>query len=189
MDITVEICEAAPAGRSYPNTLILHASELKELAHYAALVPSRQINWAQTFARRGLRHEDYELKAEEGPCSYSFTRRTRACSSLPAAVTLRGRETPAYSDATLQGDCLTYLIEEPVLSFMVCHTREFAVNCRVNEEFPDGVKTLIGDYGVARGLSWHLRGKGAAERFIEWLAKCWDPKCSFLQVEPSDIPF
>jgi hypothetical protein len=189
MDITVEICEAALPGRDFPNTLILRDRQLEQLARYAKLVPSREINWEQTFARKGLCHADYELALEDYPHYFRFERRADANKSLPAKVSLNGREQSAYSDDTVQGELLTYLVEEPVLSFKICRTLELAVNYRVNEEFPDGVKTLIGDYAAAVDFAQHVRGKGAAERFAQQLTQCWDSASSFLQVEPSDIPF
>jgi hypothetical protein len=189
MDITVEICEADLPGRDFPHTIILRDRQLEQLARYARPVPSREINWAQSFARKGLRHADYELKLEDYPHSFSFERRANASKTLPATASFCGREQSAYSDDTVQGDLLTYLVEEPVLSFKICRTLELAVNCRVNEEFPDGVKTLIDDYAAAVEISRHLRGKGAAKRFTQQLTQYWDSARSFLQIEPSDIPF
>ena len=189
LDITVEICEAALPGRDFPHTVILHDRQLEQLARYAKLVPSRAINWTQTFARKGLRHADYETWLEDYPHHFCFQRREEADKKLPKTVSFNGREHSAYSDATEQGELLTYLIEEPVLSFKICRTLDLASNYRANEEFPDGVKTLIGDWAAAVELTRHLRGKGAAERFTQELAQHWDMARSFLQIEPSDIPF
>jgi hypothetical protein len=181
MQLVIEYCEAERVGEQVRSTVILEDGELEHLTHLATYVPAREINWEQSFARKGLDYQHYQL--DGGAVNdFWFKRKSDAPKNLPFMVRMKGDlHCNGYTHQALQGDLLTFVRHAPVLSYHKLNRRKFVTVNECRFKAPANGKTILGDIEVAKTLL-HGLSKTAQADFEREVLNVWDSSKSFLNV-------
>jgi hypothetical protein len=180
MDLHMFRCEASESAAVGLKTMALDFGGLEKFASLAVFIPRREINWLETFARRGWRHEDYEL-SEVANLRYQFERKALARCVTPDTVSFY-KDAPGFSSAVLQGDLITYSLSEPFLCYDTVCSEIGTVSAEYESQFVNGTVTTIADLDAAKDLCEKL-DKPSRQSYRTDVIEPWNSK-SFLLVEP-----
>jgi hypothetical protein len=154
-----------------------------EFAQLVDTVPRRDVNWPQTFARRNLSPCDYTLfplAADNAVRStYLFQRNATAAVALPEEIVF---ERDFSVGGALQGECLTFLKQVPVLFAEQTHGARGRLNVEQSAGWP--IPAPLESHYVLKSdlLPLMERWEAPVEEALDTFLHEWDESLDFARI-------